>query len=249
MGRWRKSLGRLSLVLAALTVLSPAQASDLSNSEILRNFDVIAFHNEVRRVTNPRVTKWTQPIRAYKQLNVIVKPRVEAFLDRHMERLAEVTGLEIDFVGSSGEANFLIILTRRRDYLRTALKHITPGKKGVPAGIVRRLRNTNCLGVFSVERSSGGIERAVVVIPVDHARSRGILNRCIVEETTQAMGLPNDSDDVNPSVFNDRSRLKDLSSHDLLLLRLLYHPDLPAGMPRREALATAARILPTMRRD
>ena len=70
----------------------------------------------------------------------------------------------------------------------------------------------------------------------------------IVEETTQSMGLPNDYKEVYPSVFNDSSRLDDLTEHDILLLRLLYDPRMKAGMKRDEALAVAREILPELRR-
>jgi len=252
MDRWRWKIGRaaiaLTVVSASFSVLQ-AGAGEMSNAEVLRNFDVIAFQNEVRHIPNPRVTKWVRPIRAYKQFDANITPEFEDFLDKHMERLAEVTGLDIEYVDDAPSANFLIIFTRRADYLATALKHVKPGDRGIPKNIARRLSRTNCLGVFSVRPSNSELERAVVVIPVDHVKARGLMTRCIVEETTQSLGLPNDSDDANPSVFNDRSRLKDLSAHDLLLLRLLYHPELEVGTPRRAALLTAARLLPRLRNE
>ena len=61
------------------------------------------------------------------------------------------------------------------------------------------------------------------------------------------MGLPNDSNDVYPSIFNDKGRLDDLSEQDVLLLRLLYDPRMKAGMSRDDALNTARRILPELR--
>ena len=237
----------LTVGLASIGAQAPASAAELTNAEILRNFDVIAFQNEMRHIENPRVTKWTGPITAYKQFDVEVDTATEDFLDRHMERLADVTGIDISYVNELSAANFQIIFTRRANYMATALKHMKPGRRGITKGVARRLRSTNCLGVIAVKPATGEIERAIVVIPVDHARARGILTRCIVEETTQAMGLPNDFDDANPSVFNDTSRLKDLSAHDILLLRLLYQPELEVGMPRREALLTAARLLPLLR--
>jgi len=252
MDRWRRKIGKLAILLVAVSAAFSAfraDAGELSNAEILRNFDVIAFQNEVRNIPNPRVTKWVRPIRAYKQFDETIAPEMEDFLDKHMRRLADVTGLDIEYVNDAQSANFLIIFTRRADYLPTALKHVKPGERGVPRDIARRLSRTNCLGVFSVRPSNSELEHAVVVIPVDHVLARGLMTRCIVEETTQSLGLPNDSDDANPSVFNDTSRLKDLSAHDLLLLRLLYHPDLEVGTPRRAALLTAARLLPQLRNE
>lgn len=252
MTRWRRIFDRPAIALAVLAAVMSAPcagAEELTNAEIIRNFDVIAFHNEVRDIPNPRVTKWIRPIRAYKQFDEAITADTEDFLDKHMTRLADVTGLDISYVDTAGDANFLIIFTRRADYMATALKHIRPGKRGVPRNIARQLASTNCLGVFSVRPQNGEVERAVVVIPVDHAIRHGLMTRCIVEETTQSLGLPNDSDDANPSVFNDRSRLTDLSAHDLLLLRLLYQPELAVGMPRRAALLTAARLLPRLRNE
>ena len=69
-GSWRAA----ALLVAASLALpaGSAGALELSNAEILRNFDVIAFRNEMREVTNPRVSKWVRPIRLYKQFDAII---------------------------------------------------------------------------------------------------------------------------------------------------------------------------------
>jgi hypothetical protein len=248
MDRWRRLIGAPAIALAMFTAMTAASRADgLSNAQLIRDFDVIAFHNEVRDIPNPRVTKWIRPIRAFKKFDAIITPTTEKFLDKHMARLARVTGLDIAYVDKAAASNFLIIFTRRAQYIATALKYVKPGERGMPRNIGRRLGSTNCLGVFSVKPETAELEHAVVVIPVDHVQARGLMTRCIVEETTQSLGLPNDSDDANPSVFNDSSRLRDLSAHDLLLLRLLYQPELTVGMSRRAALLTAARLLPRLR--
>jgi hypothetical protein len=82
--------------------------------------------------------------------------------------------------------------------------------------------------------ATGQITQAQVVIPLDHAMSRGLLPACVVEELTQSMGLPNDADDVTPSIANDASRLDLLTGLDYVFLKLLYHPQLHAGMKRAD---------------
>ena len=72
--------------------------------------------------------------------------------------------------------------------------------------------------------------RMVVIIPVDRARARGKLPACVVEELTQVLGLPNDSEKVFPSVFNDRSIDDFLTGLDVLLLKMLYDPRIKPGM-------------------
>jgi hypothetical protein len=91
-------------------------------------------------------------------------------------------------------------------------------------------REAVCLGVLSTSRRSGRITRAVVIIPVDRARARGKLPACVVEELTQVLGLPNDSEKVFPSVFNDRSIDDFLTGLDVLLLKMLYDPRIKPGM-------------------
>jgi hypothetical protein len=55
-----------------------------------------------------------------------------------------------------------------------------------------------------------------------------------VEELTQVLGLVNDSAKVFPSIFNDRSFNDFLSGLDYVLLKLLYEPEIEAGMRRTE---------------
>jgi len=67
-----------------------------------------------------------------------------------------------------------------------------------------------------------------------------------VEELSQVMGLPNDSDKVFPSIFNDSSIDSFLTGLDYVLLKLAYHPALQPGMTAdevRTALPTALKAL------
>ena len=49
---------------------------------------------------------------------------------------------------------------------------------------------------------------------------------CVHEEMAQAMGLPNDSPEARPSLFNDDLEFALLTEHDAILLRMLYDPRL-----------------------
>ncbi len=235
-------------VLAAATWLGTAGAQDLTDEKILSDFDVVAFRNEFVEVTNPRVIKWASPLRVHVDQDVRLDEAPRRFLDDHMDRLARLTGLDIAYVDDPEASNYIIVFTRRAKYEDFVRRHTAELESAKQAQLIHRTRRSNCLGLYSVGSDSHAIMRAVVIIPVDHANERALLTRCIVEETTQTMGLPNDDDNVNPSIFNDRSVLKDLSRHDELLLRLLYDPRLTPGMPRDEALQIAGRILPELRR-
>lgn len=56
------------------------------------------------------------------------------------------------------------------------------------------------------------------------------INHCLLEELSQSLGLPNDSDRLRPSVFNESARLTRLSDLDRILIRTLYDPAISAGM-------------------
>ena len=59
------------------------------------------------------------------------------------------------------------------------------------------------------------------------------------------MGLPNDSPEARPSLFNDSLEFAFLTEHDEILLRMLYDPRLRPGM----SIAEAGPLLPAIARD
>jgi hypothetical protein len=89
----------------------------------------------------------------------------------------------------------------------------------------------------------------VVIIPVDRAREKGKLVSCVVEELTQVLGLPNDSEKVFPSIFNDLSTDVYLSGLDYLLLKMLYDPRVKAGMDEHTVRPVLKKIIDEYSRD
>ena len=61
---------------------------------------------------------------------------------------------------------------------------------------------------------------------------------CIHEEIAQGLGLANDSPYARPSIFNDDDEFALLTSHDEMLLAMLYDPRLEIGMRIDEARPT-----------
>jgi hypothetical protein len=104
-------------------------------------------------------------------------------------------------------------------------------------------RETVCLGVMRTRR--GQVVRGVAIIPVDRARATRQAGRLRGRGADPAAGLPNDSDRVFPSIFNDRSTDEFLSPLDVVLLRMLYDPRLKAGMDRGVGTRPLARQIAT----
>lgn len=235
-----------ALALGGVLLFWPAAApgQELSDARIVTNFDIIALRAEYRRLTDPRIVRWAGPIRIYIERDVAIEPLVEDDLRAHLARLERLTGIEMDYVDVPAEANFHIVYTQ----LQRFPHYIRRFTSATDAQLRAVLQRADCVGFFNARRDSGEITRAAAVIPVDHARERGILYACAVEETTQVMGLPNDSDEVMPSIFNDSTITEDLTWQDELLVRLLYHPLMRPGMPRDQALTLARQLVPQLRR-
>ena len=94
---------------------------------------------------------------------------------------------------------------------------------------------------FAKITKKGEIVAAVIIFPARHPESYH--RACAVEEITQILGLPNDSNTVKPSIFNDHSRYFELTEHDRWLLRALYQKGITPGMSRNETLTRVLAFL------
>ena len=88
-----------------------------------------------------------------------------------------------------------------------------------------------CIANISLNQKAQ-VRSAQIYIPVDFAYRKGKLVACIVEELTQILGLPRDSEKVYPSIFNDKSTDDLLTGLDETLIRILYSPKIKAGMTK-----------------
>jgi hypothetical protein len=235
----------LSCLAAALALsIAPLHAEQRSDEQILDIFAKIAFGNEFESVREPRLAKWLQPIRYAIVEREPLAEQERAFLFRHLERLKRLTGLGFAAAEAPANANFLILLVLRTNYAETVESNLSARAQH----LVPRLARTNCVGLLRHRRGTHEIVHAIAIIPVDSARASGLITSCIAEETTQVLGLLNDSDDAIGSLFNDSGDARDLTPLDEMLLRLLYDRRLEPGMRPAEALAAAREVLRRVRR-
>lgn len=187
---------------------------------IQKAFNEIALKNEYK-ATEKRILKWQIPISYRFQYHELPNnPMVETLFNEHFKHLASITGHAI--APTEGNANLTIHLLKDAQYASVI--------KQVNNDSVKNLsRESNCMGTLRLDEQHN-IIGGDIIIPVDHAFSRGLLTACVVEESTQMMGLPNDSDWVTPSVANDASRLDLLTGLDYVFLTILYDPELTSGM-------------------
>tara|TARA_R110001606_G_scaffold348746_1_gene498457 strand:- start:99271 stop:100080 length:810 start_codon:yes stop_codon:yes gene_type:complete len=215
----------LIVLLFLNSSLSAEQQHWQSTDFIIDSFVDIALNNEYTTKTS-KVRKWINPI--YYQIDHRTGDKAlhQQLTQTHLAHLASITGLTILPTSIKHPANLKIIFSSENN-LRQELQHdfLINDKQQIES----LARNGVCLANFSVN-SSSNITKAIVIIPVDRARANAKLLSCIVEELTQVLGLPNDSDKVFPSIFNDKSKDDYLSGLDLILLKALYHPSITPGL-------------------
>ncbi len=238
------NIARAAFVFLALLALAPAATAERTDREVIDAFVQIAFGNEFERIADPRLAKWLQPL-----LYVVVETEPLAahergYLAGHMARLAALTRLDMRAVEDRVAANFEILLVAQSDYETAVERRLAPSRRH----LLTRFAATNCIGFLRRHRWTHEIRSATVIIPVDSARKKDLLTACIAEETTQVLGLLNDSDQLADSLFNDHGDARDLTPLDELLLQILYHPKLAPGMRPDEARAALPDVLREIRR-
>ncbi len=224
------SLAGICALALSLTAAHATEAVDPVDS-LVDSFDRIVFQAEFGQDIEPRITKWVGPLQVYLDIRAGDPTLYLRLVEAHIADLASLTGLTIEIVPDAEGANVFMVFDRDDALLRSAADY--QPTIGRHAGEIAK---TLCFGIYSVN-GKYEIKRAVIGIPTDRAASLGKLPACIVEEMTQVLGLPNDSDDVSPSIFNDRSTHDRLTDLDRWLVRLLYDSDVAPGMERTAALA------------
>lgn len=226
--------------------------------DLVRNFERVALYDEyvdvagrfVRRETPALLRRWDRAVRVAVVLGPSVPPetaaRDHAEVAAFTARLARLTGLDMR-VTEGPDANFLVMILSTAEQAIAAeataarFPDFQPAVLGALGGTPI---DTFCTAYAFAEPGRASAYAAVMVlIRAEHPE----LTRasCVQEEMAQAMGLPNDSPDARPSLFNDSLEFAFLTDHDEILLRMLYDPRLRPGMSAAEARP----LLPTIARD
>jgi hypothetical protein len=223
--------------------------------ELVKNFERIALYDEyvevagrfVRRATPATLRRWERPVRVG-VLSGNSRPQAEvagdrAYVERFTGRLARLTGLDMG-MANGDDLNFLVLFLNREEQEgfadRAALR-----LPGFEPSVMRAIRTTPvdtfCTAyAFSEPDDPDRYAAVLVLVKTEHPEMTR--HSCVEEEMAQAMGLPNDYEGARPSLFNDSLEFAFLTTHDEVLLRMLYDPRLRPGMSAAEARPLLPRI-------
>ena len=202
-------------------------------AEIVRLFETVVFGSELDpKLASKSIAKWQSPVR----LAIQGKPgdRHLEFLGRHAAALSDLTGLSIELVKPGEVANINVAFVPR-----SKMNKIQIG--GVEQQLIERLAAPGGCFFISWQKPVGTIIGAVIVVNTERDLAR--INHCLLEELTQSLGMPNDTDVLRPSIFSDNDYLLDLARADVIVVRTLYDPRLKSGMPKAEALKLVPAIV------
>ncbi len=224
-----------------------------TDTQLARNFVRIALFNEYRddsdfqrpQATVSKLRRWTGPIRMSVEFGDTV-PLAQRDLDlasvsAYAARLSRTTGVPITITDRNPNYRVLFLGEDDRRAYGPRLRELIPNiSDGTLRTFVNLPRDQLCvvIGTFAPGRSN--YTKAVAMIRAEHPNL--MRSACIHEELAQGMGLANDSPGARPSIFNDDEEFALLTTHDELLLRMLYDPRLQTGMEPAVAAPIARQI-------
>ncbi|MEL6765909.1 MAG: DUF2927 domain-containing protein [Pseudomonadota bacterium] len=163
-----------------------------------------------------------------------------AFAAEYAALLTRETGVDIAASGAPTLTLTLVPAREARLPLGARCAHL-PGSVGWAD-----YRSAPSRYQLDAREASGEIENATVFIAA--GLPPAAIRACILEEIPQAMGLGNDVSLLGPTIFNDDGAHLWPTRVDLLMLRLLYAPEMFPGSPPEAAEVAArsalARLLP-----
>jgi len=236
MNQWRVNyLKTICLLILLNTSSASAAAQPWQETDFITNsFFEVALGFEHRKAAQ-KVRKWNKPVKIYVEHQVGDEQLHDELLNAHIKDLRDITKLNIRRVSSKKQANVQYYFTSQKK-LPDLVRKVS-GKRSV-----KHLQTSVCMATMSAT-TGGEITNAVVYIAVNQARMHAKLVSCIVEELTQVLGLPRDSDQVYPSIFNDKSTDDLLTGLDIVLLKLLYNANIKAGMGKTQLRPMLKNIL------
>ena len=210
---------------------------------LARNFEQIVFYNEYESALQGRggqspLRRWETPVRVGTVFGGSVTPSQrrsdEETVRDYTRRLGRITGHSIS---TFGPPNFIVIVAGeddRDEALNSAAARI-PGITPESLDPLRDLgRDTYCVvAAYGSARKAHTYSAAIALIRAENPTL--LRTSCVHEEMAQGLGLANDSRSARPSIFNDDDEFALLTTHDELLLKMLYDPRLRPGMTAEEA--------------
>lgn len=222
-----------ALILAASCTL-PINIDPPAPDGLADRFELVAFYDEASGDELP-LRRWQDPVRIQ-----IGQANAAPYRDAALEVIATLDRLTPMPVAErrDGETANMLVLIGTGDEMEALWRQFPQLDFGRDPAI-----RYDCMVSAYPGRDRPPFAIAYAVVMIDSVHFDGDhIRRCLAQELTQALGLMNDIDDPDGTVFSSRSRRDTLSRSDELMVRILYDPRLETGMTRAEAMPIVRRI-------
>lgn len=219
---------------------------------LARNFMRLAFSSEYdlpgradTLLNRPFLNKWQDPVRLSLSFGASVpeddRETITKATRKYADRLARITGHPISLI-ESGRGNFRIFIVDEdeRLALESQLQQGGPLSTAAARALISLNRDNYCHVQARAPQGTATLTKADVIIRQEIPPR--MLGACLHEEIAQGLGIGDDSPQARPSIFNDDEEFGRLTTHDEMLLRILYDPRLTPGMGPDEAQPIVTQI-------
>lgn len=223
---------------------TPYSADDLA-----RNYEAIVFYDEYsagigsRRGSAGRLRRWQTPVGIDVEFGASVpaKQRREdaAQIGRYAARLSRITGHPIARTQSNANFHVLVMGEDDKTQLTTRLRELAPSMSDDTLAFYREMPLTIECSVLAFSSNDNPYAYTMAIAVIRSELPDLLRLSCIHEEISQGLGPANDSPDARPSIFNDDDEFALLTSHDEMILKMLYDPRMSVGMTAQDGRATA----------
>lgn len=217
-----------------------------TDETLTRSFLALAFSEEysdaggrvMPRTRASTLHRWDVPVKITVEFGETVRPDMAdadaRLIDDYARRLARVSGHPVSMTERDG--NFAVFVLHEQDLARIGprLRQRLPQISDAEIAFVEALPlDAYCVVFTSDPGNDGRITSAVAIVRAELPDA--LRTACYHEELAQGLGLANDSDLARPSVFKDDDEFGRLTTHDELLIGILYDPRLTTGMTETDA--------------
>lgn len=212
----------------------PAGQTAWSNRSLARVFTELT-HGLEWGPSRPNLVRYETPIRV--RLSGPGATQYAPFLGSYLAFLRGQSGVDIARATNAANLHVRFVEGRRFAKKLPAISCVVaPGDIAWAAFS----RDPDRLGGVALEQARK-IADMTIFIPQNAAPY--LIRSCLIEEIAQALGPANDLYGLGPTIFNDDAAHIWPTALDVLMLRVLYQPQMRTGLSRRETEARARAVL------
>jgi len=230
-----KALKATLLAIFVVGAFFPAASAERSVDEITDYFMNIVFGNEYDDLsTRPKViSKWSGDIGV--SIQGRVTKELATITSKHLNYLSKITKLKFRQIKPDDPMQSISIVFLKRQEMN-AIKGA-----GIDPNVINKLASAGGCYFMAFHKPPQRIVKSIIAVNID--RPIGLTDSCLLEELTQSLGLPNDSNMMRPSIFSDMDHETNLSRADEILLRTLYDPRMTVGISPNDARSISRKII------